>query len=119
MYFRLGGGTIKGVCKPGEVVWSRVYVEDGTLNVVIGRATAVSLPEAETNRRWKEVSGEWPVMHVVLKGVGQTQFMASHPSNHINVAYAPTAEAADRALAAKATMFSEMGLQVYLCGVEL
>ena len=119
MYFRLGGGTIKGVCKPGEVVWSRVYVEDGTLNVVLGRATAVSLPEAETNRRWKEVSGEWPVMHVVLKGVGQTQFMASHPSNHINVAYAPTAEAADRALAAKATMFSEMGLQVYLCGVEL
>ena len=26
MYFRLGGGTLKGVCKPGEVVWSRVYV---------------------------------------------------------------------------------------------
>jgi hypothetical protein len=45
--------------------------------------------------------------------------MACHPSNHINVAYAPTAEAADRALAAKAMMFSEMGLQVNLCGVDL
>ena len=21
MYFRLGGGTLKGVCKPGEIVW--------------------------------------------------------------------------------------------------
>src|SRR5579862_462430 len=26
MYFRLGGGTLTGVCKPGEVVWSRVLV---------------------------------------------------------------------------------------------
>src|SRR5947207_14257288 len=24
MYFRLGGGTIKGVCKAGEIVWRRV-----------------------------------------------------------------------------------------------
>jgi hypothetical protein len=45
--------------------------------------------------------------------------MANHPSNHINVAYGPTAEAANRALAAKAIMFREMGLQVYLCGVEI
>ena len=119
MYFRLGGGTLKGVCKPGEVVWSRVYVEGGNLNVDLGRATAISLPEEETNRRWKEVTQQWPVMHVVLHGVSQNQFMASHPSNHVNVAYAPTAEAADRALAAKATMFCEMGLQVNLCGVDL
>ncbi len=119
MYFRLGGGTLKGVCKPGEVVWSRVYVEGGSLNVDLGRATAISLPEEETNRRWEEVTQQWPVMHVVLHGVSQNQFMACHPSNHINVAYAPTAEAADRALAAKATMFCEMGLQVNLCGVDL
>jgi len=26
MYFRLGGGTIKGVSKPGEIVWSRIYL---------------------------------------------------------------------------------------------
>jgi L-fucose isomerase-like protein len=117
MYFRLGGGTLKGVCRPGEVVWSRVYVEHGRLNVDLGRATAISLPEDETNRRWKEVTTQWPVMHVRLHGVDQNQFMARHPSNHVNVVYAPSSEDADRALAAKATMFHAMGLQVHLCGV--
>jgi L-fucose isomerase-like protein len=119
MYFRLGGGTLKGVCKPGEVVWSRVYVEGGNLNVDLGRATAISLPEAETNRRWKEVTPQWPIMHVLLHGADQNQFMARHPSNHVNVAYAPTSEEADRALAAKAMMFHQMGLQVHLCGVAI
>ena len=119
MYFRMGGGTIKGVSKQGEVVWSRVYVEAGVLKVDLGRATAVALPEAETNRRWAEVTPQWPVMHVTLHGVTQNQFMARHPANHINVVYAPSAEAADRALAAKAAMFQEMGLEVSLCGVEL
>src|SRR5580658_5360951 len=33
MYFRLGGGTLKGVCKPGDVVWSRVFVENHQLHV--------------------------------------------------------------------------------------
>jgi hypothetical protein len=51
--------------------------------------------------------------------VDQNQFMARHPSNHVNVAYAPSAAEADRALAAKASMFHEMGLEVHLCGVEL
>jgi L-fucose isomerase-like protein len=119
MYFRLGGGTLKGVCKPGEVVWSRVYVERGCLNVDMGRGTAISLPKEETDRRWKEVTPQWPIMHVLLHGVDQNQFMARHPSNHVNVAYAPTAEKADLALAAKATMFHEMGIKVYLCGVQL
>lgn len=119
MYFRLGGGTIKGISKPGEVVWSRVYVEAGVLKVDLGRATAITLPEAETKRRWAEVTQQWPVMHVTLHGVTQNQFMARHPSNHISVAYAPSAEAADRALAAKAAMFHEMGLEVSLCGVKL
>jgi L-fucose isomerase-like protein len=119
MYFRLGGGTLTGVCKPGEVVWSRVFVENGSLKVDLGRATAISLSEAETHRRWAEVTAQWPVMHVVLHGVDQNQFMARHPSNHVNVAYAPSAEEADHALAAKATMFHAMGLEVHLCGVEL
>jgi L-fucose isomerase-like protein len=119
MYFRLGGGTLKGICKPGEVVWSRVFVENGVLKVDIGRATAVSLPEAETNRRWAETTPQWPIMHVVLHGVDQNQFMARHASNHITVTYAPTAAEADCALAAKATMFHEMGLEVHLCGVEI
>ncbi len=116
MYFRLGGGTIKGVCKPGEIVWSRVFVEKGSLKVDLGRATAIALPEAETNRRWAEVTPQWPVMHVVLHGVDQNQFMARHPSNHVNVAYAETAEEADRALAVKAASFHALGLEVSLCG---
>jgi hypothetical protein len=119
MYFRLGGGTLKGICKPGEIVWSRVFVEHDRLCVDLGRATSVSLPEEETNRRWREVNTQWPIMHVVLHGVDQNQFMATHPSNHINVAYASTSEEADRALAAKATMFFEMGLEVHVCGVQL
>jgi hypothetical protein len=35
------------------------------------------------------------------------------------VAYAPTSEEADQAMAAKATMFHKMGLKVHLCGVEV
>src|SRR5690349_20860747 len=31
MYFRLGGGTVKGVSKPGHIVWSRVYVQNAAL----------------------------------------------------------------------------------------
>ena len=27
MYFPLGGGTCKGVSKPGEIVWSRIFVQ--------------------------------------------------------------------------------------------
>ena len=119
MYFRLGGGTIKGISKPGEVVWSRVFTDNGVLKADLGRATAIELPEAETKRRWAEVTAQWPVMHVTLHGVSQAQFMGRHAANHINVAYAPSAEAADRALAAKAVMFTEMGIQVSLCGVQL
>lgn len=119
MYFRLGGGTLKGVCKPGEIVWSRVFIEDGALQVDLGRGTAILLPEAETQRRWKEVTSQWPVQHVLLHGVSQNQFMARHPSNHVNVAYAASAEEANRALAAKAEVFRQLGLRVHLCGVSL
>lgn len=117
MYFRLGGGTLKGVCKPGAVVWSRVYIEGGRLNADLGRATAISLPEEETARRWKEVTPQWPIMHVTLHGVSQNQFMARHRANHVNVAYAPSAEIADKALATKAAMLAELGVAVHLCGV--
>jgi len=42
--------------------------------------------------------------------------MARHPANHVNVAYADTVEQADRALAAKAAMMAELGIDVHLCG---
>jgi hypothetical protein len=117
MYFPLGGGSLKGIGKPGEIVWSRVFVEGSALHVDMGRGAVVSLPAAETERRWKETTTQWPIVHTVLHGVGQNQLMARHRANHINVAYAPTAEMADSALATKAAMFAELGVQVHLCGV--
>jgi len=116
MYFRLGGGTLKGISKPGEIVWSRVYVMDNALQADIGRATVVKLPKRETERRWKMTSPQWPIMHAVLHGVTRDQMMAQHKANHIHVAYGDDAESADKALAAKAAMFAAMGIKVHLCG---
>ncbi len=118
MYFRLGGGSLKGVSKPGEIVWSRVFVDGGKLKADIGRARAVQLPEAETERRWQITTPQWPIMHAVLYGVTRDQLMARHKSNHMQVAYAPDAAAANLALAAKAAMFREMGLEVAVCGTD-
>jgi len=118
MYFRLGGGTIKGISKPGEVVWSRIYVENDRLHADIGRAKSVSLPPEETERRWRITTPQWPMMHAVLCGVSRDQMMAKHKSNHIQVAYAPDAVGATQALAAKAAMFREMGMRVNICGSE-
>jgi hypothetical protein len=116
VFFPAGGSTINGVSKPGEVVWSRVYIADGSLHVDIGRATSVDLPEEESQRRKDATNPEWPVMHAVLHGVTRDQFMARHQANHIQVAYATDAETADKALAAKAAMFEALGLTVHLCG---
>lgn len=116
MYFRLGGGTLKGISKVGEIVWSRVYVMDGTLHADLGRANVVELPQEETERRWQATTPQWPIMHAITHGVSRDQMMARHKSNHLNVAYAPSAEEADKALAAKAAMFIEMGLNVHICG---
>jgi len=115
MYFRLGGGTIKGVSKPGPVVWSRVFLMDGKLQVDIGRATAIELPEEETQRRWDATSSNWPIMHAVLHGVSRDQFMARHRSNHIQVVYAPDLKAARYGLYAKAAAMKELGMRVSIC----
>jgi len=116
MYFRLGGGTLKGICKPGDVVWSRIFVEGGKLHVDMGRATSIALPAEETERRLKSVTPQWPIMHVLLHGISRDQFMARHHANHVNVAYAETVEGADALLAAKAAMMAELGIEVHLCG---
>jgi hypothetical protein len=116
MYFPLGGGSLKGISKPGEIVWSRVYVMDGKVHADLGRGTAVMLPEEETQRRWEATTSQWPIMHAVLHGITRDQMMARHKANHINVAYAPTAEGADKALAAKTAMLAAMGIEVHLCG---
>jgi hypothetical protein len=116
MYFPLGGGSLKGVSKPGEIVWSRVFVEKGKLRADVGRATVIQLPQEETERRWQITTPQWPIMNVVLPGITRDQFMARHKSNHIQVAYAPDAERAKLALAAKVAMFKALGLEVSICG---
>lgn len=118
MYFRLGGGTLKGISKPGDVVWSRVFIDAGTLKADLGRARVVDLPREETERRWRITTPQWPIMHAVTCGVTRDQMMARHKSNHIQVAYAPDAAGANLALAAKAAMFRELGMEVAVCGTE-
>jgi len=118
MYFRLGGGTLKGISKPGEIVWSRVFVDNGQLKADLGRAQIIELPAEETQRRWEATTPPWPIMHAVTYGVSRDQFMARHKSNHINVAYAPDAAGANAALAAKAAMFRALGLDVSICGTN-
>ena len=116
MYFRLGGSTVKGVSRPGEVVWSRIYVEAGGLGMDIGRCRVVTLPAEETDRRSEATTSQWPMMSAALYGISRDQLMAKHQSNHIQVAYATDADAADRVLAAKAAMAAALGISVNLCG---
>jgi hypothetical protein len=118
MYFHLGGGTIKGISKPGEIVWSRVFIEDSRLKMDLGRAAVVELPSEETERRWQATTSQWPIMHAVTYGVSRDQMMARHKANHVQVVYATDAEAADRALLAKASMAATLGLEVALCGTR-
>jgi hypothetical protein len=116
MYFPAGGGSLKGVSKPGEIVWSRVYVQDNSLKADIGRGKVVELPREETERRWQMTTPQWPIMHAVTYGVSRDQMMGRHKANHIQVAYAPGADGADLALAAKAVMLREIGIEVFVCG---
>jgi len=116
MYFRLGGGTLKGVSKPGWIVWSRVFVAGGALHCDLGVAEVVQLPEKETQRRWSQTTTQWPIMHTVLKGITRDQMMARHKANHIQVVYTPNERAAHRACRVKAAALAELGLHVHFCG---
>jgi L-fucose isomerase-like protein len=116
MYFPRGGSTLKGVSRPGEIVWSRVYVDVDGLSMDIGRGGVVRLSREETERRWQQTTSQWPIMHAVLYGVSRDQLMAKHQANHIQVAYAPDAARALDALVAKASMARALGIAVNLCG---
>jgi hypothetical protein len=118
MYFPSGGGTLRGVSRPGEIVWSRVYVAKGRLRMDLGRGAAVALPTEETQRRWQATTPQWPIMHAVTYGATRDQMMARHKSNHVQVAYAAEAQAADRALLVKAGFAEALGLDVSLCGTR-
>ncbi|MDA0766386.1 MAG: fucose isomerase, partial [Verrucomicrobia bacterium] len=118
MYFPNGGSTLHGISKPGEIIWSRIYIENESLHMDLGRGAAIALPEAETRRRLDATTPQWPIMHALTYGVSRDQMMAKHKANHIQVAYAHDAAAADQCLAAKAACATALGIQVNLCGTN-
>jgi hypothetical protein len=117
MYFPLGGSTIKGISKPGAVVWSRIFVANNRLNCDIGLGEAVIVPDEIAQDNWKQTTEQWPMMHLVMRGITRDQFMARHKANHIQVVYAPNEEDAHRALFAKAAAMNELGIHVSFCGI--
>jgi hypothetical protein len=74
------------------------------------------LPIEETNRRWQATTPQWPIMHAVIYGVSRDQMMGRHKANHIQVAYANSADEADRAMLIKAAMAQRLGIETFLCG---
>lgn len=116
MFFPAGGATINGVSKPGEVVLSRVFMDEGILQADVFRGTVVELPAQETQRRKDATNPEWPIAHVVLHDITRDQFMARHKANRAQLVYAPEAATADKALIAKAAMFDRIGIKVNLTG---
>ncbi|WP_162417337.1 fucose isomerase [Cyclobacterium roseum] len=118
MYFHLGGGSLKGISKPGHIVWSRVYIMNDRLHCDLGTGKVVELPADETQRRWEMTTPQWPIMHGVLDGVSRDQMMGRHKANHIQVVYAPTKEEAKAACMAKAAAMDELGIKTALCGIE-
>jgi hypothetical protein len=118
VYFKKGGSSCKGIARPGEIVWSRIFVMDEKLHMDLGRAKSISLPEEETERRLRETTYQWPLMNAVLYGISRDQMMAKHQANHIQVAYANSAEQADLCLYTKSALARELGMQVSICGTK-
>ena len=116
MFFNRGGGTLKGVSKPGNIVWSRVYIMDDKLHCDLGVGEAIALNEAESTRRWEATTPPWPIMHAVLSGVSRDQLMARHQANHIHVVYAGNIEETHRACRIKAAALAGLGIEVHFCG---
>ena len=115
-YFPENGICTKGTTKSGEIIWSRVYIDQGELCLDVGRGAAVELPPEESNKVWEATTEEWPLMHAITYGVTRDQMMAKHKSNHITVSYAPDAATANEVMFAKAAMANELGFKVNLCG---
>lgn len=116
VFFKMGGGSLKGVSKPGHIVWSRVYIKEDALHCDLGVGHVADLPDEETNRRWEGTTPAWPIMHGVLDGVSRDQMMARHQANHIHVVYATDQAAAHKACRVKAAALDAMGIQVHFCG---
>ncbi len=117
MFFGKGGGTLRGVSRPGKIVWSRVYVENNELWCDIGTGRCVELPDAEVDRLWKLTDPQWPVMHGVLDGVSRDQMMAKHKANHIQVVYVDGDYDVRKAAEIKAATLTNLGIKVNFCGI--
>ncbi|MDR0327332.1 MAG: fucose isomerase [Planctomycetaceae bacterium] len=117
VFFKKGGATLAGIGRPGEIVWSRLYVVGNKLRLDIGRGRVVKLPEKESQRRAQLANPEWPVVNAILDGMTRDQFMGRHPANHIQIVYADSKKDADRLLAVKAAMAEELGIEVFTCGI--
>lgn len=115
-YFPENGICTKGTTKSGELVWSRIYIDQGELCIDVGRGAAAELPPEESDRIWEATTKEWPLMHAITYGVTRDQMMAKHKSNHITVSYAPDAAAANEIMFAKAAMAHELGFKANICG---
>lgn len=70
----------------------------------IGTGNAVERPAKEFERRRRATTYQWPLMNVVLDGVGRDDLMVGHQSHHITVAYVEETQLCDvtRAFAAQA-----------------
>jgi hypothetical protein len=116
MYFPLGGGSLKGVGRKGKIVWSRVFVEQGSLHIDMGLGSVVELPQQEVERRWNNTTSQWPLVNTIFDGISRNAFMARHRANHVSIAYAEDIAGAQHALAVKAAMAHALGIHVHLCG---
>ena len=117
MYFRLGGGTLKGVSKPGHIVWSRVYVAER--ETTCGHRNSQSRVLARGRNRSTLERNHAPVADHA-RGLrrcdsrpddGSTS-IESHPGR----LYAQRGRSTPRAARIKAAALSELGLEVCLCG---
>ena len=86
------------------------------MHLDIGRGSVVRLPLQEELRRSSQTTSQWPLVSAIFHGVTRDGFMARHRANHVNIAYASDAAAANKALAVKAAMFHSLGVRVHLCG---
>ncbi|GIW87511.1 MAG: L-fucose isomerase [Isosphaeraceae bacterium] len=86
-YFPVAGGTFAGVSLPGEITWSRAWLDrGGQLVLDVGRGESVELPDEVREAWWRGTTRQWPFMAADL-GVGPETIMAHYMSNHIAVAY--------------------------------
>ncbi|MCH8259658.1 MAG: fucose isomerase [Planctomycetes bacterium] len=85
-YFPVPGGTFAGESLPGEITWSRCYINNGELWMDIGAGEVVKLPGAKRDAWWEGTTRQWPFMAADL-GVSQETIMAHYMSNHVAVAY--------------------------------